>query len=87
MTGTRRRSIILLSAVALFGLACVLSSLLLRQQAAAELAKAGQTLHRLISQRADQHDAHLTSLSALVQAADPAPIATVEQVAARITRF
>lgn len=87
MTGTRRRSIILLSAVALFGLACVLSSLLLRQQAAAELAKAGQTLHRLISQRADQHDAHLTSLSALVQAADPAPIATVEQVAASITRF
>ena len=87
MTGTRRRSIILLSAVALFGLACVLSSLLLRQQATAELAKAGQTLHRLISQRADQHDAHLTSLSALVQAADPAPIATVEQVAASITRF
>lgn len=87
MTGTRRRTIILLSAVALFGLACALYSLAQRQQAAAELAKAGQTLHRLISQRADQHDAHLTSLSALVQAAEPAPIATVEQVAASITRF
>ncbi|AZO81548.1 hypothetical protein BLM15_18970 [Bosea sp. Tri-49] len=49
--------------------------------------EAGRTLHRLISQRVDQHDAHLTSLSALVQAAEPAPIATVEQVAASIVRF
>ncbi|WP_332692132.1 sensor histidine kinase [Bosea sp. (in: a-proteobacteria)] len=87
MTGTRRRTIILLSGIALFGLACALYSLLQRQQADAELTTAGQTLHRLISQRADQHDAHLTSLSALVQAAEPAPIATVEQVAASITRF
>lgn len=87
MTGRRRRSIILLSGIAVLGLVCVLYSLLQRRQAAAELASAGQTLHRLISQRADQHDAHLTSLSALVQAADPAPIATVEQVAASITRF
>lgn len=87
MTGRRRRSIILLSGIAVLGLVCVLYSLLQRRQAAAELASAGQTLHRLISQRADQHDAHLTSLSALVQAAEPAPIATVEQVAASITRF
>ena len=87
MTGRRRRSIILLSSIAVLGLVCVFYSLLQRRQAAAELASAGQTLHRLISQRADQHDAHLTSLSALVQAADPAPIATVEQVAASITRF
>jgi C4-dicarboxylate-specific signal transduction histidine kinase len=87
MTGRRRRSIILLAGIAVLGLVCVLYALLQRRQAAAELASAGQTLHRLISQRADQHDAHLTSLSALVQAADPAPIATVEQVAASITRF
>lgn len=87
MTGRRRRSIILLAGIAVLGLVCVLYSLLQGRQAAAELASAGQTLHRLISQRADQHDAHLTSLSALVQAADPAPIGTVEQVAASITRF
>lgn len=82
-----RRAAILLAGLAAFGLACAAYSLNRRSHDAAALDEAGRTLHRLISQRVDQHDAHLTSLSALVQAAEPAPIATVEQVAASIVRF
>ncbi|KRE22155.1 hypothetical protein ASE66_27320 [Bosea sp. Root483D1] len=82
-----RRAAILVAGLVAFGLACAAYSLNRRSHAAAELEEAGRTLHRLISQRVDQHDAHLTSLSALVQAAEPAPIATVEQVAASIVRF
>ncbi|WID94751.1 ATP-binding protein [Bosea vestrisii] len=82
-----RRAAILVAGFVAFGLACAAYSLNRRSHAAAELEEAGRTLHRLISQRVDQHDAHLTSLSALVQAADPAPVATVEQVAASIIRF
>lgn len=82
-----RRAAILVAGLVAFGLACAAYSLNRRSHDAAALEDAGRTLHRLISQRVDQHDAHLTSLSALVQAAEPAPIATVEQVAASIVRF
>lgn len=82
-----RRAAIIVAGLVAFGLACAAYSLNRRSHAAAELEDAGRTLHRLISQRVDQHDAHLTSLSALVQAAEPAPVATVEQVAASIIRF
>jgi C4-dicarboxylate-specific signal transduction histidine kinase len=82
-----RRAAILVTGFVAFGLACAAYSLNRRNHDAAALAEAGRTLHRLISQRVDQHDAHLTSLSALVQAAEPAPVATVEQVAASIVRF
>lgn len=82
-----RRAAILVAGLVAFGLACAAYSLNRRSHDAAALEEAGRTLHRLISQRVDQHDAHLTSLSALVQAAEPAPIATVEQVAASIIRF
>jgi len=82
-----RRAAILVAGFVAFGLACVAYSLNRRSHDAAALDEAGRTLHRLISQRVDQHDAHLTSLSALVQAAEPAPVATVEQVAASIVRF
>ena len=82
-----RRAAILVAGLVVFGLACAAYSLSRRSHDAAALEEAGRTLHRLISQRVDQHDAHLTSLSALVQAAEPAPIATVEQVAASIVRF
>jgi len=82
-----RRAAILVAGLAAFGLACAAYALNRRSHDAAALEEAGRTLHRLISQRVDQHDAHLTSLSALVQAAEPAPIATVEQVAASIIRF
>lgn len=82
-----RRAAILVAGLVAFGLACAAYSLNRRSHDAAALEEAGRTLHRLISQRVDQHDAHLTSLSALVQAAEPAPVATVEQVAASIVRF
>jgi C4-dicarboxylate-specific signal transduction histidine kinase len=82
-----RRAAILVAGLVAFGLACAAYALNRRSHDAAALAEAGRTLHRLISQRVDQHDAHLTSLSALVQAAEPAPVATVEQVAASIVRF
>jgi hypothetical protein len=82
-----RRAAILVAGLVVFGLACAAYALNRRSHDAAALEEAGRTLHRVISQRVDQHDAHLTSLSALVQAAEPAPIATVEQVAASIIRF
>ncbi|HEV7327633.1 MAG TPA: ATP-binding protein [Bosea sp. (in: a-proteobacteria)] len=82
-----RRAAILVAGLVAFGLACAAYSLNRRNHDAAALEEAGRTLHRLISQRVDQHDAHLTSLSALVQAAEPAPVTTVEQVAASIVRF
>ena len=57
-----------------------------REMTAAILAD-GATLHRILSQRVDQHDAHLTSLAALAQAADPPPLDAIRQVASSITRF
>ncbi|MBT1157591.1 hypothetical protein J1C56_18520 [Aminobacter anthyllidis] len=54
---------------------------------AGELEVTGRTLHRLISQRAAQHDAHMTSLIALTSGAEPAPLGAVRQVMESITRF
>lgn len=82
-----RRAAILVADLVAFGLACAAYSLNRHSHDAAALEEAGRTPHRLISQGVDQHDAHLTSLSALVQAAEPARVATVEQVAASIIRF
>ena len=52
-----------------------------------ELQQQSATLHRLVSQRADQHDAHLTSLSALALAGDRPEAALFLEVAAAIRRF
>lgn len=57
------------------------------KHASDELDATGRTLHRLISQRIAQHDAHLTSLVALANAGAPSPVTTLRQVAAGITRF
>ena len=57
------------------------------QRAGEELNAAGSALHRIVSQRVAQHDAHLTSLAALVQSADPPPREAVRQVALAIMRF
>ena len=54
---------------------------------AAEHAQAGATAHRIISQRADQHDAHVTGLSALALATQPPPVEALRQVAASIMQF
>lgn len=58
-----------------------------QERAAAELEGRGTALHRLVSQRVAQHDAHLTSLAALIQAADPPPLDAVRQVALAIMKF
>ena len=44
-------------------------------------------MHRIVSQRVDQHDAHLTSLAALAQATDKPPVEAIRQVATSIIRF
>lgn len=58
-----------------------------RDRAVEELNTAGTTLHRVVSQRVAQHDAHLTSLAAVVQSADPPPGEAIRQVAMAIMRF
>lgn len=53
----------------------------------ADLQRESAILHRLVSQRADQHDAHLTSLSALATSGEKVPVDLFLQVAAAIQRF
>ena len=57
------------------------------QRASEELSAAGQTIHRLISQRAAQHDAHLTSLVALIKAAPELPETAIGEVFRSIIQF
>ena len=52
-----------------------------------ELERETGTLHRIVSQRADQHDAHLTSLSALAISGEVPQTDLVLQVAGAIQRF
>lgn len=58
-----------------------------RQSSVRELTVKSATLHRLASQRADQHDAHLTSLSAIFVAGGVEREDLLLDVAATITRF
>ena len=58
-----------------------------RQNLVRELTIKSETLHRLASQRADQHDAHLTSLSAIFVAGGVARQDLLRDVAATIKRF
>lgn len=58
-----------------------------RQNLVRELTVKSETLHRLASQRADQHDAHLTSLSAIFVAGGVERQDLLLDVAATITRF
>jgi len=53
----------------------------------AELERESRTLHRIVSQRADQHDAHLTSLSALASSGEVPKVDLVLQVVGAIRRF
>jgi len=52
-----------------------------------ELERETGTLYRIVSQRADQHDAHLTSLSALANAGEAPQTELVIQVANAIQQF
>jgi len=58
-----------------------------RQKSVRDLTAKSATLHRLASQRADQHDAHLTSLSAIFVAGGVGRQDLLLDVAATITRF
>lgn len=84
-----RRLIVLLSFVWLaFGIAFI--SVTVNSQRSgieADLNRESAILHRLVSQRADQHDAHLTSLSALATSGEKVPVDLFLQVAAAIQRF
>ena len=73
-----------LAALAVFVLVSAATS---RTRLADELEVTGRTLHRLVSQRVAQHDAHLTSLIALTGGAEPAPEGAVRQVMESISRF
>ncbi len=77
-------AILWLAALAVFAFASVYTA---RQRLADELEVTGRTLHRLISQRVAQHDAHLTSLIALSSGSEPAPPGAARQVMESITRF
>lgn len=55
--------------------------------ALAENESAGLVAHRIISQRADQHDAHMTSLSSLALTASPPPGEALILVARSIMQF
>lgn len=76
-----------LATLALLGLAIGIVGAVLAWERRAELAAFGQGVHRQLSQRVEQHDAHLTSLSALAQASNPAPEEAIRQVAASIRQF
>jgi len=84
---SRRRIVIGLVALACFALLAAGSVFWRYRDMTAAILADGATLHRILSQRVDQHDAHLTSLAALAQAADPPPLDAIRQVASSITRF
>ncbi|WP_157231006.1 hypothetical protein [Kiloniella laminariae] len=53
----------------------------------AQLAQEAQSLSQRLSQRADQHDAHLTNLSALVNTGDIPPLTQMVEVAQTVQQF
>ncbi|MBL8570273.1 MAG: two-component sensor histidine kinase [Phreatobacter sp.] len=87
MTPIRRRVLVGLSAVLILAALDAGIVLKARQDIAAAVSARGAALQRLVSQRVDQHDAHLTSVSALANVSDPPPAEALQQVIASITRF
>lgn len=65
----------------------LLTAMLERNRLASEFDTEATILHRLLSQRADQHDAHMTALSALASADGGNRPDLFLQVAATISRF
>ena len=78
--------LLLVGGLLLLAAAAVLASVE-RQSLLAELEQESTILHRLTSQRADQHDAHLTALSAIAVAAQGERHDLFLDVAATISRF
>lgn len=85
---TRGKHLIIgLITLAAIALAMVVAGAVLAWETRQDLFRFGQVVHRQLSQRVEQHDAHLTSLSALAQAANPVPEEAIRQVAASIRQF
>lgn len=78
---------LILGWVAVLTAVIVISSVIEWQGLLDELQTEASILHRLASQRADQHDAHLTSLSALAVAAQDGRQDLFLDVAATVLRF
>lgn len=72
--------------LALLALAIGIAGTLIAWDRRQELVGFAQVVHRQLSQRVEQHDAHLTSLSALAQAR-PVPEDAIRQVATSIRQF
>jgi two-component system sensor kinase FixL len=83
----KRLTVSLLVWLGLIGLFTGLSMRIEYQRASDELFATGQTIHRLISQRTAQHDAHLTSLVALIKAAPELPETAIGEVFRSIIQF
>ena len=71
----------------MLGVVVAATALFERQKLLAEFQSEATILHRLASQRADQHDAHMTSLSALAIADDAGRRDLFLDVASTIRRF
>lgn len=85
--GLGSRSLTLLGWVAVMAAVLLLSAVVERSRLSSELTNEATILHRLLSQRADQHDAHLTALSALASADGGNRPDLFLQVAATISQF
>lgn len=81
------RAVAILGWLGLLAVTVVAMTFLERQRLFLDLQAKGNILHRQASQRADQHDAHLTSLSALAVTGDAKRHALFLDVAATIQRF
>lgn len=83
----RQRIPLLVGWLVLMAAGLLFSALVERNRLASEFESEATILHRLLSQRADQHDAHLTALSALASADGGNRPDLFLQVAATIIRF
>lgn len=81
------RLVIAIATLMLLAMAIGLAGGMLAWEQRQALTAFGQMAHRQISQRVEQHDAHLTSLSALTQSGDAVPAEALRQVAASIRQF
>lgn len=85
--GLRSRSLSLLGWVVIMAAVLLLSAVVERSRLSSEFTNEATILHRLLSQRADQHDAHLTALSALASADGGNRPDLFLQVAATVSQF
>lgn len=83
----KRRSVQLAGWLVLLLAGFLLTAMFERNRLASEFDTEATILHRLLSQRADQHDAHLTALSALASADSGNQPGLFLDVAATISRF